>query len=78
VDGATGRWVSVSRLWRRSTHRLAHLALSVALGAFVYSPLRTAPAAVIATQIVLFPLLALSGLLMWKGPALRRRYRDRG
>jgi len=67
----------VSRPWRRSTHRLAHLLLAVALGAFVYSPLRTEPLAVLAVQAVLFPLLALSGLVMWKGPALRRRYRKR-
>ena len=67
----------MNRLWRRSTHRVAHLLLAVALGAFVYSPLRTDPAAVLAVQVVLVPLLTLSGLLMWTGPALRRRYRDR-
>ena len=66
------------RLWRRSTHRLAHLVLAVALGAFVYSPLRTDPRAVLAAQVALFPLLALSGVLLWKGPALRRRVGDRG
>ncbi|MDS0260150.1 hypothetical protein NDI56_12165 [Haloarcula sp. S1CR25-12] len=67
----------MSRLWRRSTHRLAHLVLAVALGAFVYSPLRTDPTAVLAVQVGLFPLLALSGLLLWKGAALRRRFRGR-
>ena len=67
----------MSRLWRRSTHRVAHLLLAVALGAFVYSPLRTEPAAVLGVQVVLFPLLALSGLFMWKGAALRRQLRRR-
>ncbi|MDS0282506.1 hypothetical protein [Haloarcula onubensis] len=62
----------MSRLWRRSTHRAIHLLLAVAAGAFVYSPLRTEPAAVLAVQAVLFPLLALSGVLLWKGAALRR------
>lgn len=63
--------------WRRSTQRLAHLLLAVALGVFVYSPLRTVPEAVLAVQFVVFPLLALSGLLMWKGAALRRWSRNR-
>ena len=48
------------------------LLLAVALGAFVYSPLRTDPVAVLAVQVGLFPLLALSGVFMWKGAALRR------
>jgi hypothetical protein len=62
----------VTPLWRRSTHRLAHLLLAGALGSFVYSPLRTMPEAILVVQTVLFPLLALSGLLLWKGPQLRR------
>ena len=65
-------------VWRRSTHRLAHLLLAVGLGAFVYSPLRTVPEAIIIVQAVLFPLLALSGVLLWKGPRLRQRFRQRG
>ncbi|WP_276252061.1 hypothetical protein [Haloarcula rara] len=67
----------MSPLGRRSTQRTLHLLLSVGLGAFVYSPLRTAPAAVLAVQTVLFPLLVLSGALMWTGPALRQRFRGR-
>lgn len=67
----------MNRLWRRSTQRWVHLLLAVALGVFVYSPLRTAPRAVLAVQAVCFPLLALSGVLMWKGAALRRRLRKR-
>lgn len=69
--------MSRSPLWRRSTHRTAHLLLAVALGAFVYSPLRTVPEAVLLVQTVLFPALALSGLLLWKGGRLRRWLRDR-
>jgi hypothetical protein len=64
----------MNRLWRRRTQRWAHLLLGVGLGVFVYSPLRTEPLAVLAVQAVCFPLLALSGVLMWKGAALRRRW----
>jgi len=67
----------VRGLWRRSTHRALHVALAAALGAFVYSPLRTDPAAVLAVQAAVFPLLALSGVLLWTGPALGRWGRER-
>jgi thiosulfate reductase cytochrome b subunit len=32
--------------------------------------------AVLAVQAVLFPLLVVSGLVMWKGPQLRCRLQD--
>lgn len=66
-----------SRLPRRPAQRVAHLLLAGLLGAFLYSPLRTVPEAVLAVQAVVFPLLAVSGLLMWRGPRLRRWYRER-
>ena len=64
-------------LWRRTTHRWVHLPLAVAIGVFVYSPLRTEPSAVFAAQAVVFPLLALSGLLMWKGSEVQQWFRGR-
>ncbi|WP_254272695.1 hypothetical protein [Haloarcula marina] len=77
TDDGRRSLVTASFPWRRSTHRAAHLLLALALGAFLYSPLRTVPTAVLAVQAVGFPLLALSGLLLWRGPRLRRWYRDR-
>jgi len=54
----------MSQLWRRSTHRLLHLLPAVALGVFLYSPLRTLSEAVLVAQVLLFPSLALSGVLL--------------
>ncbi|QCC51929.1 hypothetical protein [Halapricum salinum] len=62
----------MSQLWRRSTHRLLHLLPAVALGVFLYSPLRTLSEAVLVAQLLLFPSLALSGVLLWKGPRIRQ------
>jgi membrane protein implicated in regulation of membrane protease activity len=59
-------------VWSRSRQRLVHLLLGTALGAFVYSPLTDVPAAELAVQVIVFPALVLSGLLMWRGPRLRR------
>jgi hypothetical protein len=69
--------MSGATLWRRATHRVAHLLLAGGLGVFVYSPLRTDSTAILAVQVVLFPLLALSGVLLWKGGQLRRWLRER-
>ena len=64
--------MSPSVLWRRSTHRLVHLLLAAGLGVFVYSLLRIDPTTVLAVQVVVFPLLVVSGLLLWNGRKLRR------
>jgi hypothetical protein len=70
VTGAT-------RLWRRSTHRLAHLLLAGVLGTFVYSPFTADPTFRFVVQVIAFPALVVSGLLLWRGPALRRWLRTR-
>lgn len=57
---------------------MVHLALSILLGTYLYSPLSDVAIADVVVQAVVFPALALSGLLMWKGPVLRRRIRTRG
>lgn len=62
----------LSAVWSRSRQRLVHLLLGSALGVFVYSPLAAVPAVELAVQVVVFPALVLSGLLLWRGPRLRR------
>jgi hypothetical protein len=49
-----------------------HLALGAALGAYLYSPLGEVAAVEIAVQVPVFPALALSGLLLWRGHRVRR------
>jgi D-alanyl-lipoteichoic acid acyltransferase DltB (MBOAT superfamily) len=62
-------------VWRRRYQRYAHLALATWLGAFLYSPLGEEALALTLTRAVVFPALVVSGLLLWKGPTLRRRLR---
>lgn len=64
-------------VWSRSNHRMVHVVLATVLGTYLYSPLADVASAELAVQLVIFPVLALSGLLMWKGQALRRRLRSR-
>lgn len=55
----------------RSVQRTVHVGLAVALGGFIYSPLGSSPRAELFLQLAVFPLLALSGLFLWKGNQLR-------
>lgn len=66
-----------AKIWRRSTHRLVHLLLAGVLGTFVYSPFATDPTFRLVVQVIAFPALVVSGLLLWRGPALRRWLRSR-
>lgn len=61
------------RLRSRRAQRLAHLVLATALGVYLYSPLREVAVVGLVVQVLVFPALAVSGVLMWKGPRLRER-----
>lgn len=64
-------------LWSRPIQRVVHLLFAVVLGAYVYSPLSDVGSVELFVQAVVFPGLALSGVLLWKGGRLRRWYRER-
>lgn len=57
---------------KRSIARWIHLALSVPIVGYVYSPFENIPQYAGPTRYVFLPLLVLSGLWMWKGHLLRR------
>lgn len=59
--------------WLRRYQRYAHLLFGAWLGVVIYSPLGEEALALLVTRAVVFPLLVVSGLLLWKGPTLRRR-----
>lgn len=65
-----------SRLWSRSIQRTIHLVFPVVLGAYLYSPLADVGGVELVVQAVVFPFLALSGILLWKGPKFRQWYRE--
>ncbi len=60
-------------VWSRSRQRLVHLILATALGVYLYSPVGGIAAVELAVQVLVFPALAPSGLLMWKGHRVRGR-----
>jgi thiosulfate reductase cytochrome b subunit len=54
--------------------RWVHMILSVPILGFLYGPVADNPRAAFATRYVFLPTVVLTGLWMWKGHAVRRRF----
>jgi thiosulfate reductase cytochrome b subunit len=56
----------------RKIIRWFHILASIPLIGFIYGPVSQIPEAVTALKWVIFPLIVLSGLWLWKGTAVRK------
>lgn len=56
----------------RKIIRWLHIIASIPIIGYIYGPVKNIPRAVFAIQWVLFPLIALSGLWLWKGHAVKK------
>jgi thiosulfate reductase cytochrome b subunit len=61
----------------RKLLRWLHLVLSIPLVGYLYGPVARIPRAAFAVRFVLFPLVVLTGLWMWKGQQLKRWVKKR-
>ncbi len=52
--------------------RWIHIIVSIPILGYIYSPFEKIPQYAPATRFVFFPIMAVSGLWMWKGHLLRR------
>ncbi len=57
---------------QRQLTRIIHLIGSALIGTYVYSPWKDLVWFTLITQVIVIPLLALSGLWLWQGHRLRR------
>jgi hypothetical protein len=57
---------------QRSIVRWIHIACSVPIIGYIYSPFAVIPSYAPPTRFIFFPVMALSGLWMWKGHLVRR------
>jgi hypothetical protein len=57
---------------KRAILRWIHIVFAVPIIGYIYSPFDQIPNYAPATRFVFVPVLALSGLWMWKGHVLRR------
>jgi hypothetical protein len=56
----------------RSVLRWIHIIISIPIYGYIYSPFEKLPLYARPARYVFFPLMVLTGLLMWKGHVLRR------
>jgi hypothetical protein len=59
----------------RKIIRWFHILASIPIIGFVYGPVSTIPEAVVMVRWVIFPLVILSGLWMWKGHVVKKWFR---
>jgi hypothetical protein len=52
--------------------RWIHIIVAIPIYGYIYSPFEKLPQYAGPTRFVFFPLMVLTGLLMWKGHVLRR------
>ena len=56
----------------RVVFRWIHITLSIPILGYIYSPFDKLPGYAFPTRFIIFPLMVLTGLLMWKGHLLGR------
>ena len=60
----------------RKIIRWAHMILSIPVIGYIYGPVAAMPNAAGAVRFVFFPLIVLSGLWLWKGQWLRKKWQS--
>lgn len=63
---------------QRTILRWIHIIVSIPIYGYIYSPFDKIPQYAFPTRFVFFPVMVLTGLLMWKGHLLRRWVSQRG
>ncbi len=61
----------------RKIIRWLHIIASIPIIGYIYGPVKNIPNAVIMIQWVLFPLIVLSGLWLWKGHWVRKWHKKK-
>jgi hypothetical protein len=62
---------------QRLIFRSIHILMSIPIVGYIYSPFGKLPGYAPATRYIFFPIIALSGLWMWKGHVVRRFFSKR-
>jgi hypothetical protein len=72
-----GGQIIMKEATKRSIFRWIHIIFGIPILGYIYSPFEQIPNYAPATRFVFVPVLALSGLWMWKGHVLRRLFSKR-
>lgn len=58
--------------------RWFHIIISIPVVGYIYGPVAEIPRAAFAVKFIIFPLIVLSGLWMWKGHLIKKQLRNLG
>jgi thiosulfate reductase cytochrome b subunit len=61
----------------RKIIRWLHIIASIPVIGYIYGPVKNIPEAAMAIRWVIFPLIVLSGLWLWKGHLIKKRLKKR-
>jgi hypothetical protein len=64
----------MSQSTQRTIFRWIHIVVSIPIYGYIYSPFDKLPQYAHLARFVFFPIMVLTGLLMWKGHRLRRLF----
>jgi predicted tellurium resistance membrane protein TerC len=67
----------ISAATQRVIFRWIHLVLAIPILGYIYSPFENLPDYAPTVRYVVFPVMAITGLWMWKGHLLRRLFSKR-
>jgi hypothetical protein len=62
----------------RKIIRWVHIILGIPIIGYLYGPISTFPVPTMIVRWIIFPLLVLSGLWLWKGYLVRKRFKRKG
>lgn len=62
----------------RKLIRWIHIVFSVPIIGYIYGPVATIPVSAMIVKWIIFPLLVLSGLWLWKGQVVKKRFKNKG
>lgn len=62
----------------RKIIRWFHIIISIPVIGYIYGPVADIPRAAFAVKFIIFPLIVLSGLWMWKGHLIKKQLRNLG
>jgi len=59
----------------RKIMRWLHIILGIPIVGYLYGPVSSLPVGTMIVRWIIFPLLVLSGLWLWKGHLVRKRFK---
>ena len=62
----------------RKIIRWIHIVFSVPIIGYIYGPVATIPVSAMIVKWIIFPLLVLSGLWLWKGQVVKNGLKTKG